>query len=78
MSTTSIIKSINFNQVSIEKIDNYIEELYSDDHDSKIRGCVAVLYLCYSIENMEYMLQHGKKFKICRISDRGSCENIER
>lgn len=54
---------MNFNQVSIEKIDNYIEELYSDDHDSKIKGCVAVLYLCYSIENMEYMLQHGKNFK---------------
>ena len=47
---------MNFNQVSIEKIDNYIEELYSDDHDQKIKGCVAVLYLCYSIENMEYML----------------------
>jgi len=33
-----------------------VEELYSEDEESKIKGCIAVLYLCYAVENMEYML----------------------
>lgn len=41
----SHLKNFQFNAVQITDIDTYIELLYSDDMDSKLKGCVSILYL---------------------------------
>lgn len=41
----SHLKNFQFNAVQIADIDTYIELLYSDDMDAKLKGCVSILYL---------------------------------
>ena len=41
----SHLKNFQFNAVQVNEVDNYIEALYSDDMDSKLKGCVSILYL---------------------------------
>ena len=54
----SHLKNFQFNTVQITEIDTYIEHLYSDDMDSKLKGCISILYLCFSAEYMEEMINH--------------------
>ncbi len=46
----------DFASVSIEKIDQYIENFYEEPMERKVEGAMALLFLCFSHENMEYML----------------------
>ena len=50
--------AIDFSRISIEFIDEYVECFYDDKIDSKIEGSKCVLFLCFSNENMEFMLDH--------------------
>lgn len=52
------LKNMQFNQGSIEEVDTYIEMLYSENMDQKLKGCVHILYLCFSSINMEEMVEH--------------------
>lgn len=39
-------------------MDEYLEKFYEDQVEKKIEGAMSLLYLCFSNENMEYMLEH--------------------
>lgn len=54
----SHLKNFQFNAVQIGEIDNYIELLYNDSVETKLKGCVSILYLWFSAENMEEMIEH--------------------
>lgn len=54
----SILKNFQWNHVQITEVDNYIEMLYNENMDTKLKGCVSILYLCFSAENMEEMIEH--------------------
>jgi hypothetical protein len=49
---------MNFSAISIEHIDTYLESFYEEQVDKKVEGAMALLYLCFSNENMEFMLEH--------------------
>ncbi len=53
---------VDFNQVRIDYLDNYLEMFYDEDVDVKTKGAMSLLYLCFSHENMEYMLDHETLF----------------
>lgn len=42
------------------EIDQYIEWLYDDATDSKIKAAKSILYLTISSQNLEYFAQHCK------------------
>lgn len=42
----------------LDDIDGYVDMLYDENVESKLKGSISVLYLCLSIENMEYMINH--------------------
>jgi hypothetical protein len=49
---------IDFSRVSIEFVDNYLEKFYEEQIDKKVEGAMCLLFLCFSNENMEFMLEH--------------------
>ena len=53
---------MDFSKVSIEFMDRYIENFYEEAVEKKIEGAVSLLFLCFSNENMEYMLEHETLF----------------
>jgi hypothetical protein len=53
---------VDFNQVRIENLDNYLEMFYDEQVETKTEGAMCLLYLCFSHENMEYMLDHETLF----------------
>jgi hypothetical protein len=53
---------IDFSRVSIENLDTYIESFYEEQVERKVEGAMSLLYLCFSNENMEYMLEHETLF----------------
>jgi hypothetical protein len=55
---SNTLKNFQFNSVNIAELDNYIELLYSDDVETKLKGCISILYLCFSPEYMEEMIEH--------------------
>ena len=54
--------TVDYNQVRIEFLDNYLEMFYDESVETKIKGAMSLLYLCFSHENMEYMLDHETLF----------------
>jgi hypothetical protein len=42
--------------VSIDQMDKYIESFYEDQVEKKVEGAMSLLFLCFSNENMEFML----------------------
>ncbi len=54
--------AIDFSKVSIENLDRYIENFYEEQIEKKVEGAMSLLYLCFSNENMEYMLEHETLF----------------
>ena len=54
--------TVDFNQVRIDYIDNYLEMLYNESVDTKTNGAMSLLYLCFSHVNMEFMLDHETLF----------------
>jgi hypothetical protein len=48
--------------VRIDYLDTYLEMFYDENCDQKTRGAMSLLYLCFSHENMEYMLDHETLF----------------
>lgn len=45
---------------SVEKLDEYIESMYSDDAETKVQAARHILHLSKEPENVEFMLAHGK------------------
>jgi hypothetical protein len=43
-------------------LDKYIESFYEEAVEHKVQGAMSLLYLCFSNENMEYMLEHETLF----------------
>ena len=43
-------------------MDRYIESFYEEAVEKKVEGAMSLLYLCFSHENMEYMLEHETLF----------------
>ena len=43
------------------EIEQYIEWLYDDAVESKIKAAKSILYLTISSQNLEYFAQHGKQ-----------------
>lgn len=54
--------AIDYSKVSIEFLDDYLEKFYEDNTVSKVEAAKTVLYLCFSNQNMEYLLQHETAF----------------
>jgi hypothetical protein len=46
----------------MENLDRYIESFYEEQVEHKVQGAMSLLYLCFSNENMEYMLEHETLF----------------
>ena len=46
----------------MEHLDRYIESFYEEQVEQKVQGAMSLLYLCFSNENMEYMLEHETLF----------------
>ena len=46
----------------IDNLDAYLEMFYEEQTDRKTEGAMSLLYLCFSHENMEYMLEHETLF----------------
>ena len=55
-------KKLDFNKVSIEYLDEYIQLFYEEEIEKKSQGAQIILYLCLSNENMEIMLHHETLF----------------
>ena len=53
---------MDFSRISIEYIDDYVEFFYEDKIETKVEGAKCVLFLCFSNENMDFMLQHETLF----------------
>ena len=53
---------VDFQQVHISKIDSYLEMFYDEQGETKTEGAMSLLYLCFSHENMEIMLDHETLF----------------
>jgi hypothetical protein len=54
--------TVDYNSVRIEYLDSYLDLFYEDQIENKIKGAMSLLYLCFSHENMEYMLDHETLF----------------
>ena len=54
--------TVDFNQVRIDYLDNYLEMFYDENVETKTKGAMSLLYLCFSHENMEFMLDHETLF----------------
>ena len=46
----------------IGNLDNYLEMFYDEQNEKKTEGAMSILYLCFSHENMEIMLDHETLF----------------
>jgi hypothetical protein len=57
-------QQMDFSQISIERMDDYVEKLYDDQVENKVEASKSFLYLCYSHENMVYMLDHETLFGV--------------
>lgn len=53
---------MDFNSVSIERLETYLEKFYDESVEVKTEGAMSLLYLCFSHENMEFMLEHETLF----------------
>jgi hypothetical protein len=53
---------VDFNSVHINSLDNYLEMFYDESSEVKTEGAMSLLYLCFSHENMEIMLDHETLF----------------
>jgi len=53
---------VDFTQVRIEFLEDYLEKFYDEQVERKTEGAMALLYLCFSHENMEFMLEHETLF----------------
>lgn len=51
-------KNFQFNTVQIGEIDNYIEMLYNENMETKLKGWISILHLWFSAVNMEEMIEH--------------------
>jgi len=51
-------QSIDYSKVNIELLDDYLEKFYEDNTQSKVEAGKTILYLCFSNQNMEFLLQH--------------------
>lgn len=49
---------MDFSRISIEQVDTYLEKFYEEQIEKKVEGAMSLLFLCFSNENMEYMLEH--------------------
>ena len=49
---------VDFNKVSIDDLDDYIQLFYEESVEQKSKGAQSILFLCLSNENMEIMLEH--------------------
>ena len=54
--------TVDFNQVRIDYLDQYLEMFYDENADVKTRGAMSLLYLCFDHNNMEIMLDHETLF----------------
>ena len=53
---------MDFSQVRIERVEDYLERLYDEQVEVKVEGAMSLLFLCFSHENMEAMLEHETLF----------------
>ena len=53
---------MDFSKISIDQVDRYIENFYEEQVEKKVEGAMSLLYLCFSNENMEYMIEHETLF----------------
>jgi len=53
---------VDFQKVRIENLDEYIEKFYDEQVDNKTEGAMSLLFLCFSHENMEIMVDHATLF----------------
>jgi hypothetical protein len=53
---------VDFNTVHFENIEVYLEQFYDEAVEVKTEGAMCLLYLCFSHENMELMLDHETLF----------------
>ncbi|CDW81512.1 kinesin-associated protein 3 [Stylonychia lemnae] len=56
------VANIDYSKVSIQFIEQYVENFYEDAVEKKIEGAKCLLYLCFSHENMEFMLENETLF----------------
>lgn len=54
--------TVDYGTVRIENLDSYLELFYDENVDVKTKGAMSLLCLCFSHENMEYMLDHETLF----------------
>ena len=54
------LKKFDFSRVTVEDLDSYIESMYEETTEAKLKGSISILFLCFHHENMEYMLQHNQ------------------
>ena len=54
------LKKFDFSRVTVEDVDSYIESMYEETTEAKLKGSISILFLCFHHENMEYMLQHNQ------------------
>ena len=47
--------------VVADEIDQYMEWLYDESTESKLKAARNILYLTISSQNLEYFAQHGKR-----------------
>ena len=53
---------MDFSVVHIGEIDTYLEMFYDEAVEVKTEGAMSLLFLCFSHENMEGMLDHETLF----------------
>ena len=53
---------MDFNTVHFQNIDSYLEMFYDESVEVKTEGAMSLLFLCFSHENMEGMLDHETLF----------------
>ena len=53
---------MDFNTVHFQNIDAYLEMFYDESVEVKTEGAMSLLFLCFSHENMEGMLDHETLF----------------
>ena len=54
------MQNINFNLVTLDQADSYVEQFYSEEMDDKIKAAASILYLCFSIENMDEIIRNNE------------------
>jgi len=67
-----------YEHVSLDELDDVIEELYEDSIDTKVRACRKILQLCRDVDNLEFLAQHeqliGLMSRLLRDDGRRSME----